>query len=117
MSLSGGLVDISPLLTLTLLTSLSLLPLLTLRLTERRPNIRNITRLLYVILIFPHTAGSLVITPACQELEEVSHVSLPGRVRAAAVFTRWWWGDWGGHYWSEKLSRIIFLSSSVFSSG
>ena len=44
MSLSGGVVDISPLLTLTLLTSLSLLPLLTLRLTERRPNIRNITR-------------------------------------------------------------------------
>ena len=49
MSLSGGLVDISPLLSLTLLPSLSLLPLLTLRLTERRPNIRNITRLLYVI--------------------------------------------------------------------
>ena len=44
MSLSGGVVDISPLLTLTLLTSLSLLPLLTLRLTDLRPNIRNITR-------------------------------------------------------------------------
>ena len=50
MRLAGGLVDISPLLTLTrsdtsLSLSLSLLPLLTLLLTDLRPNIRNITRL------------------------------------------------------------------------
>ena len=48
--------DISPLLTLTGLTSLSLLPLLTLRLTDLRPNIRNMTKLLASL-----TAGCIIV--------------------------------------------------------
>ena len=55
-SFSGGDVDISPFLTRTVLTA-SLLPLLTLLLTDLRPRIRNMTEqssvLTVVCLTFP----------------------------------------------------------------
>ena len=126
MSLSGGVVDISPLLTLTLLTSLSLLPLLTLRLTERRPNIRNITRpglshCRIISGVFSRSsqvaAQCLAVSPHnsldCQELEEVSHVAravclTPSTARPAPVFTRWWWWWWGETVRTVGLTRETF---------
>ena len=71
--------DISPLLTLTALTSLSLLPRLTLRLTDLRPNIRNMTRpglthcRIYYSGVFPLSSQ---VTAQCSRVAVSPHNSL-----------------------------------------